>query len=345
MKINQLNVRNNGKGRCRAICIILLLSLFSVFGVSFGWSDIPRTSEATAPLRVTAVQTQIDEAMYKSEAAFAERVSGIVEAVMEEYRPDLIVFPEYLNVFFSLIPYADKVAQVENFDDGLKAIHRSYPEIDSLRTIFLEQADYTRERLDAVWGGIADRWNVTIAAGTYFARHDAAPSRETTTSGKEELRNRLLVYGPDGNCIYTQDKVYLTDFESDEVELRPAEVDDAGFFFVTGKKIGITLCRDTFFDDWNEKMEDVFLWIDLKANGAVFSMEEQVRFVRALPERISETKVPFGLTVCLTGRFLDLFWEGETSFIRPTENGYQTLVTSETPTLQDIVFCDLVPIE
>ncbi len=345
MNINQLSVRKNGWSRCRAFFIVLLLSLFSVFGVSFCWSDIPRTSEAAAPLRVTAVQTQIDEAMYKSEAAFAERVSGIVETVMEEYRPDLIVFPEYLNVFFSLIPYADEVSHVENFEDGLTAIRQRCPEIDSLRTIFLKQADYTRERLDAVWGGIADRWNVTIAAGTYFARHYTAPSRETTSSKKEELRNRLLVYGPDGNCIYTQDKVYLTDFEIEEVELSPADVDDAGSFTVIGKKIGITLCRDTFFDVWNEKMEDAFLWIDLKANGAVFSMEEKVRFVQALPERISETKVPFGLTVCLTGRFLDLFWEGETSFIRPTENGYQTLVTSETPTLQETVFCSLVTID
>jgi hypothetical protein len=57
----------------------------------------------------------------------------------------------------------------------------------------------------------------------------------------------------------------------------------------------------------------VDLWIDIKANGALYTQEERQRFLRAVPARITEGDIPYGLTVCLTGSLLDMLWEGESS--------------------------------
>jgi hypothetical protein len=57
----------------------------------------------------------------------------------------------------------------------------------------------------------------------------------------------------------------------------------------------------------------VDLWIDIKANGALYDQEERQRFLRAVPARIAEGNIPYGLTVCLTGSLLEMLWEGESS--------------------------------
>ncbi|MFW5745525.1 MAG: hypothetical protein ACOC2D_19800, partial [Spirochaetota bacterium] len=151
----------------------------------------------------------------------------------------------------------------------------------------------------------ADRYEVVLVAGTLFAADGDRGSAAGTG-----LRNRLLVYGPDGELAYTQDKVYLTPVETDFLGIEPGRVEDAAPVVVDGVKIGLTICRDTFFDSWESRLGGVDLWIDLRANGEPYSDEVYRRFLGTLPERVATTDASAGLNASLTGEFLGHVWAG-----------------------------------
>lgn len=259
-------------------------------------------------LRVAVVQLRIDESTYSSLESFRHTVSAAVESAVRAPRPDLIVFPEYTSVFLAVLPYAQGLRGAASVADGLARVAAADSQIGSLRQVFLEQAPMVQGLVCEVFGGLARHHGVAIIAGTAFAR-------VAGSDGTEELRNRAFVFGPDGALVSMQDKVYLSEFETDVIGLSPGSVDEAAPFAVAGTRVGLTLCRDTFFAEWERRFRGLDLWIDIKANGVPFTAEEREDFAAALPARLPGAGVRNGITACLVGRFLDLAWEGESSVI------------------------------
>jgi predicted amidohydrolase len=180
------------------------------------------------------------------------------------------------------------------------------------------------------WAVLSREYGITIVAGSYFVPH-------VHGGGTIELRNRAFVVTPDRGVVYHQDKVFLTDFEREICGLSPGRVEKGGFD-LQGRRVVMTLCRDTFFPVWEQVFNHgVDLWIDIKANGVAFDKEQEEIFQRALPARLSDTQIPYGLTVCLTGRYLDLFWEGRSSFIKGEEGSVFTLVESKTIDKEEVL--------
>jgi hypothetical protein len=122
------------------------------------------------------------------------------------------------------------------------------------------------------------------------------------------------------------------------IEISPGTIEDAGTFMVSGKEVAVTICRDTFFEEWEEKYDDVFLWVDIKANGAVYDQEQEKSFLRALPERIINTDVRYGMTVCAVGEYIDLFWEGESTVIAKEKGSLRLIDESESEDSGDVIF-------
>jgi predicted amidohydrolase len=274
-------------------------------------------------LRVAVVQLRIDESTYSSLESFRRTVTAAVEKAVDEApegsRPDLIVFPEYTSVFLALLPYEHDLRGAASVAEGLARLSAAAGQIGSLRQVFLEQASMVQDLACEVFGGLARQYGVAIVAGTAFARvAGEATDTDGGAGGTVELRNRAFVFGRDGRLAYTQDKVYLTEFETDVVGLSPGRVIEAAPFTIAGARIGLTLCRDTFFDAWEERFRGLDLWIDMKANGVPFTAEEREGFARALPARLPGAGVRHGITACLVGRFLDLSWEGESSIVECT---------------------------
>jgi predicted amidohydrolase len=108
-----------------------------------------------------------------------------------------------------------------------------------------------------------------------------------------------------------------------------------------GVRIGISICNDTFYEAWEPHFRDVDVWIDIKANNADFTDETRALFRRALPARISGAEGTIGITVCLGGTFLDLFWEGPSSIIEGASTGYRVLRRASSPELPEILIADL----
>jgi hypothetical protein len=266
-------------------------------------------------------------------AAFRQKISGLVQRAMV-YEPDLIVFPEYTAVFIALIPYYPAVAQSSNLLNGFLSIGILEPLIGSLHDLFLLNSGFVRRTAEVIFGDLAREKGVWIVGGTYFAW-------EQGTDGNPLLKNRAFVMGRDGEVLYTQDKVYLTEFETALLGLSAGRLEQAGAFQVRDRSIGLTICRDTFFTPWEEVMAGNDLWIDIKANGEVYSEAQQESFLRALPSRIQSGDVPFGLTVCLNGKILDLLWEGESSLVKKQGKTYQFLQKSVSARKEEILFFSL----
>ena len=262
-------------------------------------------ADASGPgLRVAAVQLQVGEGDIESLEAFRRHMRRAAHGAAAR-GADLVVFPEYTGALAALVPYAWAIAGADTASEALARIAEREPWIDSVREVFLGTSGFAFRAMCEVFGEIAATYGVHVVAGTYFAR-------VTDGSGRAALANRALVFGPDGELTYAQDKVFLTDFE-DALGMVPGSLDAAHLLDVDGLRVALTICRDTFFDVWERRFPGADLWIDIKGNGEPFTPEVERSFARALPERLGASGVPAGLTVCLTGELLEFVWEGPSS--------------------------------
>ena len=297
-------------------------------------------------LRVAVVQLSIDESTYSSVESFRGIVTADVEKAVGEApegcRPDLIVFPEYTSVFLALLPYEDDLRGAASVAEGLARLSAADRKIGSLRQVFLEQASMLQDLVREVFGGLARQYGAAIVAGTAFARV-AGEGTDTDggAGGTVELRNRAFVFSPDGRLAYTQDKVYLSEFETAVIGLSPGSVDEAAPFAVSGTRVGLTLCRDTFFGEWEQRFRGLDLWIDMKANGVPFTAEEREGFAKALPARLPGAGVRHGITACLVGRYLDLAWEGESSVIECMHGAVRVLASASSAREPEILRAEI----
>ncbi len=291
------------------------------------------TASADEAVTVAAVQFEVSEARLRSLAAMHEEIDRLVQRATRLYEADVVVFPEYLNVFLLATRYPEALRGADDLYAALAGIAASTPRAHPVdapatpagradpatpRRVLVEQAGWIADRTLAMWSAIADRHDVVLVAGTLFARAGddrfatatRSPARSDAPRTDTGLRNRLLVFDPDGELVYTQDKVYLTPVEADVLGLEPGRLADAAPVLVDGVEIGFTICRDTFFDSWAGRLGGVDLWIDLRANGEPYSDEVYRRFLGTLPERVATTDASAGLNASLTGEFLGHVWAG-----------------------------------
>lgn len=284
------------------VAVITVIPLFGLFSTA-------DSNEFTA----SGIQFEIFPEYYESEDSFFRAVEGFIkDAVDADAEIDLIVFPEYIGVFYQLIDFNAITFQHDNFQSALLHILEKNPQYSSLADLFLGNSAW-KSFLDR-WSELSDRYDVTIVAGSCFVPDEI-----------NRLRNRTHVFGADGELIYYQDKVFLTEFETDIVGLSPGCLSNTGFFIVNNKKIALTICRDAYLREWEQKHSGAFLWVDIKANGEVFDEAQQRSFMRALPARLLNTDVNNGMTVCAVGEYLDLFWQGESSAFFKNSHGKLTI--------------------
>ncbi len=290
----------------------------------------PQAAGAPGELRVAAVQLCIAPADLASGPAYERRIADLVERCLPQ-APDLILFPEYASAFLALLPYGRHFRDAGSLEEALRRALAREPLARSLRELFLLNSGLAGRRLRELYGGLARRYGVAVGAGSWFA----AASREGCTV----LVNRAVVFDQRGEELYRQDKVFLTPFEEQVLGLAPGSLEAARPFLVRGRRVALTLCRDTFFADWERVLGETELWVDLKANGQPFGAQEQAAFARALPARLRGSGVPYGLTLCLTGGLPGLVWEGQSTAVHlPPGGGARLLARAASPTGEDILF-------
>jgi len=312
-----------------AVCLILAFGpVLPAQETALEFTPVP--ADRSQALRIAAVQLEIKRSDLRSFSAFRSNIEALVMRSMA-FKPDLIVFPEYTSVFLALIPYYPVIRASNSAVEGISRIAAQDPLVKGFRDLFLFNSGLVERAMEEIFAALAGQYEVTILAGTYFAWSE---------KGREvRLVNRTVVFNQEGNIAYTQDKVYLTPFEEQLLGISPGLIQEAAPVELNGYRIGITICRDTFFRPWVEVHSGSDLWIDIKANGTAFTGEEQERFLRAVPARIAESDIPYGLTVCLTGSLLDLLWEGESSLVsKDRDRGFLFVEKATSASEEEILF-------
>ncbi len=275
--------------------------LFSIFLIIIALSlfGLPSAVTAQDRLSVALVQFSVEEDLYTSLARFRRHIHRLVERSSEEFGAEVVVFPEYVNIFSLLRDYDIAVDEADGFDELLAKLTAT----ESLHTVLSREIAETVPALRQMWSEIAAEEDVWIVAGSAFVHGPDGG-----------VRNRAWVFGPDGSLVYRQDKVFLTPEEA-LLSVTPGQIAAAQPFTIDGVTFGLTVCRDGFFDSWEEIFKDVDVWLEIRANGERWTDEVAQRFQTAMPERVREAGVQLGLTTSLTGQFLDLLWQGPTGVV------------------------------
>ena len=303
-----------------------LVALFAVLAA-------PAAAGLPGELRVAAVQFCIAPADLVSASSYSERITALVERCLP-YVPDLILFPEYASAFCALLPYGRWLQDAESLGEALRRVLAREPLASDLRGLFLLNSGLAERRLRELFGGLARRHGVAVGAGSLFAAQ--------SSGGRTVLVNRVIIFDKGGAELYSQDKVFLTPFEEDLLGVEPGRLEAARPFLVDGRQVALTLCRDTFFEDWERVLRGAELWVDLKANGEPFTAQAHAAFQRALPARLPGGQVPYGLTLCLTGGLAGLSWEGESFLVHwQPGGGARELARAVSPAGEDILFFTL----
>jgi hypothetical protein len=224
------------------------------------------------PLVIGAVQFEVSPQIYQSGESFRKAVE---EKISQMDRADFIIFPEYTSVYAGYL-FINQLSRDE--------ITRTAPIV--------------KEFLDREWGALAKKYNKYILAGTYYAVEN------------DKIYNRALIYGPEGALFHYQDKVFLGAIEENTIGINKGDIDKAVPFIIKGKTFFLTICRDTYNEEWESIVPPVDLWIDIKANELPYTQEY---YDEALPSRLPNSPVDLGLTVSLTGSIGGYKFEGYSS--------------------------------
>ena len=283
-------------------------------------------------LRVAAVQLSISAADLASPAAYVEHIQSAVRRCLP-FAPDLILFPEYASAFLAVLPYGGSIRDAGSLEEALHLALEREPLARDLHDLFLLNSGLAECGLRELFGGLARRYGVAIGAGSWFA---AVPA-----GGRTVLVNRAVIFDRQGVELYSQDKVFLTPTE-ERLGLRPGRLEAARPFVLRGRRVALTLCRDTFFREWEPLLRNAELWVDLRANGEPYTAEVRESQQRALPARLEGAGVPYGLSVCLTGDLFGLAWEG-VSFLARQEGGTARILESAPSLAAEAVLLVTVP--
>ena len=317
---------------CTAPRLIVAALLVIVAGAPFS----ARADEADGTFSVATVQFQVSPELYASPASFLHAVEPLVEEAVS-HDADLVVFPEYINVFLITARYPEVVEHADSVSEALAGLARRAGVTD-LPTLFKANASWLSRQVRRIWGNLADEHDVTIVAGTTFTPDSF--DADSHSEGELELYNSALVFDEDGELVHRHDKAYLTPEEERELGLADARPEDATLFEVDGVEVGITICRDSYFGSWHRPLAGLDLWIDLRANGEPYSQEVRERFLGTLPERVRESSAVAGVNASLTGSFWEMVWEGPSYVVdadgrrvaaSPAVRGSRVLLVELTP--------------
>ncbi|MDA3958512.1 hypothetical protein [Oceanispirochaeta sp.] len=269
-------------------------------------------------LVTVVVQFEMKTDMIRSEESYRMAMEEAMAKAMAEGEADLVIFPEYLGVFASLIPWYSYLSSEMPMEDVWKTLVHDHPGL-TINELFIRESQECDSFLNDLWGDLASRYDVFILSGT----------RLNYSRDRKGLVNQAVVYNPRGEVVYRQNKYFLTEFEEDILNLRSGDIRKTPGFMVKDHHIRLTICRDTFLKEWETLYKNGDLWIDIKANGVEYTEDQVTLFTRALPARLGQTAIPFGITACLTGHFLDLLWEGESNFLYNEKGKVSYLDVSE----------------
>jgi len=290
--------------------VFLLVLLLFLPGILSARADAEHRGINEKQLVVGAVQFAVSEEVYRSMESFRTAVEESLDKLEAEaastgtgHPPDLAVFPEYTSAFPGLsflsteeISALGKDPAGNRFLIG-RALRMAEPEIISM------------------WSDLARKHGYAILAGT------------TLVLDKEgNIRNRALLFSPEGELVWTQDKVFPGVPEVDLLKLQTGNLGDTHPFEINGFRIVVTICRDTYHEEWEAILPEADLWLDIKANELPYTRSY---YNEALRARLPGSPTDSGLTVSLSGSILGFSFTGPTEFLKDDNRGSKIISSTD----------------
>lgn len=254
--------------------------------------------------RVSCIQRQITPV--GSIERFIDILYGLVVRAVED-KCRLVVFPEY-NFFdlFGLIPGFRLINGYLNRNAGKTGSRQEHPHKDKeggnsfLFNIFRGTAVPVEKGLRKIISLMAEGFGIYIYTGSYILKEG------------EMIYNAGALYGPDGECIGTQKKVHITDFEEEIGLGRGTGIEVCALPF---GKVSFPVCMDaTYFETFRiarDKGADIIIL-------PIANMEEYSlwRSLRGIWPRVQESYV-YGLKASLNGWIAGMHFTGMAGIFGP----------------------------
>ena len=112
------------------------------------------------------VQFEIEPGVYQSEDAFFSAVEDSLKEICNFQQPDLVVFPEYIGVFYQLIEFNEIINNNGTLQEALNEVLSIYPRFEKMADVFTKSAvcaEYFQR-----WSALAVEYNTSIIAGSCF---------------------------------------------------------------------------------------------------------------------------------------------------------------------------------
>jgi Predicted amidohydrolase len=295
-------------------------------------------------VHVSCIQRELK--LVSSVKAYIHMMDALVaEAVRQESR--LVIFPEYN--FFDLFGMIPCFKLVDRYLSGRAkiAINSTKPQIterneeaegeeatdqnNSLNPILYKIFNATSVPLETallyIMSGLAARYDIFIYSGTYISRQNG------------NLYNAGTLFGPEGKPLVTQNKINLTEFESD---IGLTSDNKLQVFPLFNTKAAMPICMDaTYFEVFHAARSAGADMVILPiANLEEYSLWKSLRGIWS---RVQESYV-FGLKSALTGWIAGMHFTGKAGIFAPvllTSDGKGVIALSPDSEGNSVVSGDL----
>ncbi len=338
-----------GKKRWLIIIVLFVLAaVITIIGIDFARESarpvVAPGLEPQAPdtVNLVAVQVRFEPASYFSEEAFRSLIRESMEQAAAETqlgRDTLVVFPEDIGLLTVLFGKKDILSEAQHLGEGIENVIQGnllsvgYQKIRRRvswpRALFLAHQDAMARAYFDVFSDMAREHDVYLVAGTggftdgVMARYvprdvPGAPTRSEARNFSD-IYNASVVFGPDGDVLGVQRKVYLIELEGPTgLDIEPAPLDRLEVIPTSLGTLGIAICLDGFRDDVLDHLSarGAQILIQPSANPGPWDPDQQEGWLMSSWRAVAEDQTfVYAINPMLAGDILDLGFFGQSSIV------------------------------
>ena len=282
-------------------------------------------------VNIAAVQFKWNIADYKDIITFQKRINTILEEIRAKTDSDvplLIIFPEDIGTPLVLFNCNNLLNKKVNFTQVLRSLifsnfghviaYKLKFGVSFIRALLLSKGLQMENDYRSIFSQSAKKLNAYIVAGSI-----TLPDFKTLGNKRfvldKNVYNISFFFGPDGNIIGKQKKVYLVDFEGKAgFDLSNGNLNEIKAFETPFGKIGVAICLDAFKEDVCDMLSNsgAEILVQPSANNDVWTKLQQIDWLNGCHLEVHKRKkFKYAVNPMMNGSLFDLTFEGQSSII------------------------------
>ena len=319
-------------------------------------------------VRLAAVSLRLDLRRVEDIGAFRAGIEEVLDrhVVAHPSVPTLVAFPEHTGLLAAFLGECGRAAR-DRLAAGAPAVEAlgelagghaealdhyaaRFPEVDSLGGLLqLALADTVLHGVHDTFAAVAAERSLWLSVGAALPDWEVCddPSvravldpdgvrEHVYVASSAEVRNRNLVYAPDGSLVAVQDKAYLVPMERDRAAglgLSACSLAEVGVADLPIGRLATVISKDAWMPDINERLDQLRAqvlvqpeafdrWGRVDRDGRIADLWPPDKFQRGgwwMLQRHRNLRV--NVTPMLVGNLGDLAFDGQALIARPAPDG------------------------